>query len=91
MRCNLEEVDLDGNGEAEHHFGALSYVWGSKEGSQSLICDGKTILITPNYESALRHLRHAEQTVTLCVDAIVIDQINFAGRAEQVMNVGLVL
>jgi hypothetical protein len=69
LEATLAEVDLD-NSDYE----ALSYVWGSRVGSKPFTCDNKVLLITPNCESALRHLRLKDKRRTLWVDAICIDQ-----------------
>jgi len=75
LEITLTEASLDsivspgGNG-----FEALSYVWGSPVGTVPISCDGQQLLVTPNCESALRHLRLAGQDRVLWVDAICIDQ-----------------
>jgi hypothetical protein len=70
LHCSFKEMSMDATGEAKQRYNALSYVWGAKTGTRPLLCDGKTILITPNCESALRHLRHAKKLVALWVDAV---------------------
>lgn len=67
LHCSLEEISLDAI--PIRRYNALSYVWGAKIGTVPLLCDGKTILITPNCEEALRHLRY-RKPVTLWVDAV---------------------
>ena len=44
--------------------------------SVSCTCDGRQLLITPNCENALRHLRLPNQHRNIWVDAIYIDQGN---------------
>jgi hypothetical protein len=88
LRCSLEEISMDTADKVEQRYNALSYVWGAKIGTQPLICDGKTMLITPNCESALRHLRHTRKEVILWVDAICINQEYLAERAQQVPLMG---
>jgi hypothetical protein len=51
LEATLTESDLD-NSDYE----ALSYVWGARVGTEPFTCDDKVLLITPNCESALRHL-----------------------------------
>jgi len=84
LRCSMEELSLDTLTSERREYDALSYVWGAKTGTKPLLCDNKTIFITPNCESALRQLRHARKYVAIWVDAIVIDQANLAERAQQV-------
>jgi hypothetical protein len=72
LRCSLEEMSMDATGKARRDYNALSYVWGAKTGTQALLCEGKIILITPNCESALRHLRHVKKPVTLWVDTVCL-------------------
>jgi hypothetical protein len=65
-------------------FEALSYVWGAKSGDQPIQCEGKQLLITPNCESALRHLRLPTKTRTLWVDSICINQESEEEKSYQV-------
>lgn len=86
LHCSLEEISLDAI--PVRRYNGLSYVWGAKGGTIPLVCEGKTILITPNCESALRHLRHSKKPVTLWVDAICINQVDLDERAQQVSLMG---
>lgn len=87
LEATLVEVHLDNN-----NYEALSYVWGSRVGTEPFVCDGKVLLITPNCESALRHLRLKVKSRTLWVDAICIDQeeneISVKERNSQVALMG---
>jgi hypothetical protein len=65
--------DTSGNGRSSS-YEALSYVWGSRVGTEPFVCEGKLLLITPSCESALRHLRQKNNTRVLWVDSICIDQ-----------------
>jgi hypothetical protein len=82
LEVSLREVCLDQSLETRNgeDFEALSYVWGSRFGTEPLICDGKVMLITPNCEAALRYLRLIDKPRVLWVDAICIDQE--AGKAS---------
>ncbi|PSN61995.1 hypothetical protein BS50DRAFT_134812 [Corynespora cassiicola Philippines] len=84
LHCSLNPVDLD----FKEPYSALSYVWGSTEEMSSLLCDGKTVQMIPNCESALRHLRHIVKDVVLWIDALCIDQKNLEERAQKVMIMG---
>jgi hypothetical protein len=88
LHCSLEEISIDTTGDARQRYTALSYVWGAKDGTRPLLCDGKTILITPNCESVLRHLRHVQEPVSLWVDAICINQADLKERSQQVQIMG---
>ncbi|KAF2191189.1 hypothetical protein K469DRAFT_655867 [Zopfia rhizophila CBS 207.26] len=87
LEATLAEVDLDNS-----NYEAVSYVWGSRVGTEPFACDGKVLLITPNCESALRHLRLKDKRRTLWVDAICIDQeegeISVKERNSQVALMG---
>lgn len=74
---------LDGNCTYE----ALSYVWGSSANPVPLLVGPSrenTISVTQNLATALQHLRDANESRTLWVDAICIDQSNLAERSYQV-------
>ncbi|KAH7304153.1 heterokaryon incompatibility protein-domain-containing protein [Stachybotrys elegans] len=80
----LIEVSLDNiDRQGKDTFEALSYVWGSPVGTVPISCDGKQLLITPNCDSALRHLRLAHQDRILWVDAICIDQSHSRESIEE--------
>lgn len=76
LEISLLEVSLDDFPSNKHSYEALSYVWGASKGSVPCTCDNKILLITPNCEDALRHLRLPDQHRTLWVDAICIGQGN---------------
>ncbi|KAE9367549.1 HET-domain-containing protein [Stipitochalara longipes BDJ] len=83
LEVNLTEVTLDNVSNDQDSYEALSYVWGSRSGTEPIRCDGKLLLVTPNCESALRHLRLKDTARTLWVDAICIDQENGAASIEE--------
>ncbi len=72
----LTEAILDDVSNNQKDYEALSYVWGSRSGTEPIRCDSKQLLVTPNCESALRHLRLKAKSRVLWVDAICIDQGN---------------
>lgn len=75
LQFTLTEASLDSiTSQSTDGFEALSYVWGSPVGTVPVLCDGQQLLVTPNCESALRHLRLADHDRVLWVDAICIDQ-----------------
>ncbi|KAI0147470.1 HET-domain-containing protein [Xylariaceae sp. FL1272] len=72
-------------------FEALSYAWGQ---SNHPVCiriygnEGAKLLASQNLVAALRHLRHAERTRVIWVDALCIDQLNKIERGPQVAMMG---
>lgn len=74
LEVSLAEIDLDNATAQNVRYEALSYVWGARTGDRPLLCEGKSLLVTRNCESALRHLRQAEEVRVMWVDAICIDQ-----------------
>lgn len=99
IRVTLQQVPFD---EAQTPtYDALSYVWGSPENphriqvqtatelGQTDISQGSGQLeVTRNLAVALRHLRHEQESRTLWIDAICIDQSNLAERSQQVAIMG---
>jgi hypothetical protein len=65
-------------------FKALSYTWGKPSFTQNISVNGKPLYITESLESALQHLRHPTQPITLWIDQLCIDQSNDDEKAEQV-------
>lgn len=64
----LESYSLQFGGDYE----ALSYVWGSDEKNQTIMCSGKVLKITQNLHNCLRHLRYKEGDRVLWIDAICL-------------------
>lgn len=86
ITCRLQEASLN---EKEHPpYEALSYTWGARQGTVPISCDGKTLLVTPNCESALRHLRLKLKSRVLWIDAICIDQTSVSEKNQQVPLMG---
>ncbi|KAK1749392.1 HET-domain-containing protein [Echria macrotheca] len=88
IRVCLQEISLD-----NHHLPhALSYVWGDATDTVAIEireniaanADFQVLHVTRNCEQALRHVRHATETIYLWVDAICIDQKNLAEKGQQV-------
>jgi hypothetical protein len=88
--CSLKVVSLD---DYKHNDGpwpyeAVSYTWGAKHGTIPIACDGQTLLVTPNCESALRHLRLKRKDRVLWIDAVCVDQQSVREKNEQVPLMG---
>ena len=86
IECRLQHVSLGEfqGPKAGKTYEALSYVWGARDGTMPITCDGQTLLVTPNCESALRYLRHKFTKRVLWVDAICINQQSIEERNVQV-------
>lgn len=69
-------------------FEAVSYVWGAVRGDRKVFCDNRTVQVTSNCESLLRHLRLKTQTRSLWVDALCINQSSTSDRNHQVPLMG---
>ncbi|KAI0864887.1 heterokaryon incompatibility protein-domain-containing protein [Xylaria cubensis] len=63
---------------------ALSYCWGDASDKRLIFCDGRPFPVGQNLEEALRHLRQSEGARVLWIDAICINQNDFAERTSQV-------
>lgn len=73
------------------HYEALSYTWGSKDNPGKVQAQGVadcTIEVTRNLEVALRHLRQANQSRLMWIDAVCIDQSNNVEKGPQVGMMG---
>lgn len=88
--CSLKEASLNdyGHDDGVLPYEALSYTWGTKYGTTPIICDGRTLLVTPNCESALRNMRLKLKDRVLWIDAICIDQQSVQEKNEQVPLMG---
>ncbi|KAH0544776.1 hypothetical protein FGG08_001143 [Glutinoglossum americanum] len=80
IRCRFTVVLLDD----KPHYEALSYVWGDINDSRSLEVEGRSVPITANLHSALRHLQLQDQERALWVDALCINQSDLRERTYQV-------
>ncbi|KAF2123217.1 heterokaryon incompatibility protein-domain-containing protein [Lophiotrema nucula] len=80
LRFELFTEDL----QHKPRFQAISYVWGSPQGTIPVECDGKVLLITPSLEAALLCVRDATSDVILWADAICINQESVAEKNHQV-------
>lgn len=68
----------------DFRYRALSYVWGSTRRLCRITVNGQEHYITGNLLSALQRLRELDQHVLLWVDALSINQQDFAERSKQV-------
>jgi hypothetical protein len=63
-------------------FVALSYTWGTKGETGSILVDGQLCKVKRNLEEALRYIRQRFRPVTLWADAICISQLDDAEKEE---------
>lgn len=77
--CSLHQSHVDAAS-----FEAISYVWGTPDREQTIICDGKTLKITPNLRDALRRVRLSDRSRSLWADSICINQDDPGERGHQV-------
>ncbi|KAH8777262.1 heterokaryon incompatibility protein-domain-containing protein [Hyaloscypha finlandica] len=77
---NLKTIELGSAPSYE----AISYVWGDPNIKVTILCDGRSLKVTPNLKAALRHLRPRSGTRVLWADAACINQDDLDERSQQV-------
>ena len=65
-------------------FSALSYAWGNEAPTASIICNGKTVHVTPHLYSALHTMVNLGCATNIWVDAICLNQGDNAEKSIQV-------
>ena len=76
--CEIFHVNDWPPNATQHSYEALSYSWGSPNKNRTASVNGKALVITENLYWALYHLRIGDQSRTLWIDAICIDQSNLS-------------
>ncbi|KAH8588487.1 heterokaryon incompatibility protein-domain-containing protein [Bisporella sp. PMI_857] len=72
-------------------YAALSYTWGDPTVTKGILVNGKPLQVTANLESALRHLRRADNAFVLWVDAVCINQKDdVEEKNSQIMHMGAI-
>lgn len=87
IRCRLFEVELP----VQHSYAALSYEWGPRTHGCAMHVDDGVVYIQKNLNAFLLQLRSrlaSDQTLTLWVDAICIDQMSTEEKNHQVRMMG---
>jgi hypothetical protein len=94
--CELSTVSLDD----EPVFTALSYVWGEPEFTESIIVNGKRLLVTPSLAGALRDIYYhwsegpdsedIGQTRKLWADGLCINQKDTQEKNHQIPLMGAI-
>ncbi|KAF0322386.1 het domain-containing protein, partial [Colletotrichum asianum] len=67
---------------------AISYVWGSTQDTDSVVCQGLEIDVTANLVQSLRQVRYADRPRHLWVDALCINQRDLQEKAFHVNMMG---
>lgn len=86
IRCSLVHVRLDAN----PHYDALSYVWGSEQDTDIVYVNRSSHLVGKNLFLALQHLRLESETRFLWIDALCINQLDDGERGHQVAQMGVI-
>jgi hypothetical protein len=73
---------------SETQFEAISYVWGSSDRDQDILCDGNVMKITPNLSRVLRRIRLPKTPRRLWADSICINQDDWEEKGHQVNIMG---
>lgn len=81
IHCKLLVSTL---GKSLETFEALSYVWGDVATTDTVVLDGRSVVVTQNLQCALRRLRHQTSARLLWVDALCIDQASAEEKSTQV-------
>jgi hypothetical protein len=84
----VDLVDLNTGAVINHDtlvtYDALSYAWGTAPPSARCICDGNTILLRDNLDSALKYLRKPQDTRYVWIDYLCINQDDLIEKAVQI-------
>ncbi|KAK0657950.1 heterokaryon incompatibility protein-domain-containing protein [Cercophora newfieldiana] len=88
LQCSFLEVSLDDNVSPENEYEAISYTWGVPDATKPVLCDGRTVMVTPNCQQAILHLRRSLQPRRIWIDAVCIDQQSVSEKNTQVPMMG---
>lgn len=86
LKCRLETVNLSANPPPSYD--AISYVWGSNEKTEGILCNSTTTMITTNLSKALKSARHKLEPRILWADSLCINQTNDEEKGHQVALMG---
>ncbi|OHF01725.1 heterokaryon incompatibility protein [Colletotrichum orchidophilum] len=81
LKCAISTTPI----AAPRLFKALSYTWGTSGATHSIDVEGAHFRITASLDTALRHIRRKDESVTLWVDQICINQEDGAEKSKQVV------
>lgn len=85
---SLRETRLPEDLDSSPEYTALSYTWGSPEDvcPQPIWIDGQPMQVRNNLMAALQALRHHDESMTLWIDAICINQCDIPEKNHQVAS-----
>ena len=86
LTCQLKHASLSTNPV----YDAISYCWGGLSASESILCDGFLMPITPSLHDALRRFRSTDKVTVVWADAICINQADLAEKSHQVPLMGMI-
>ena len=81
VKCELQPAVL---GPQIPEYVALSYCWGNATQKAWINCNGQRLTLTKNLLNAIRRLRRKNETITLWIDQICINQEDLEERSSQV-------
>jgi hypothetical protein len=89
IECNIIQYrrsELFSNVDDIKHYDAMSYTWGTQKFTRRLLCNTKSsyLMITPNVDSMLRHLRKKAIPRYLWIDAVCLNQEDTSEKDEQI-------
>ncbi|KAH7386753.1 heterokaryon incompatibility protein-domain-containing protein [Phaeosphaeria sp. MPI-PUGE-AT-0046c] len=83
LKCDLRTAPM-----SETEFEAVSYVWGSDERNQEIVCEGRRLAITTNLFRVLQRVRQPDAPRDIWADLICINQENLDEKGHQVAIMG---
>ncbi|KAL9033630.1 MAG: hypothetical protein Q9180_005847 [Flavoplaca navasiana] len=84
IACDLDTVRLEDPSGTSSISQALSYVWGNPEIRLPIRLGERSVSVTVNLESALRHLRYEDRPRRMWIDALSINQADNIEKGHQV-------
>ncbi|KAH9212055.1 heterokaryon incompatibility protein-domain-containing protein [Leptodontidium sp. 2 PMI_412] len=80
LQCHISSVSIS----SVTSYTALSYTWGPPSQTHLIFISDHKFFITPSLATALEHIRHPNETVTLWIDQICINQLDFQEKSKQI-------